>query len=262
VTRQSSIRRSFSFFAALMISRTRSVHLGSKRWPGHFSLGQLCRSQRRLLRDGHLSLHGPRACRRVLGHSSGRWRSPAEQPVEAGIRASTAGARASRSVRLHDKLSERTCNPIGHHLSHPRCSSRESPWLPTLQSLLPEPGDLACDRCRHQPHLSRCPLSDRCARRLVCWCRVGRILLEHFQLARRSRPYRATQKLTWPEGPLLCQQLILSGPGSPGALAAPANILSAKQLMGGHQTHGCIASSYASRHPQFVIRAGTTAPVS
>jgi len=26
------------------------------------------------------------------------------------------------------------------------------------------------------------------------------------------------------EGPLLCQQLILSGPGSPGALAAPANI--------------------------------------
>ena len=44
--------------------------------------------------------------------------------------------------------------------------------------------------------------------------------------------------------------------------SAPANILSAKQLMGGHQTHGCIASSYASRHPQFVIRAGTTAPVS
>jgi undecaprenyl-diphosphatase len=32
----SSIRRSFSFFAALMISRTRSVLLGLKRWPGTF----------------------------------------------------------------------------------------------------------------------------------------------------------------------------------------------------------------------------------
>ena len=36
MTRQSSIRRSFSFFAALMISRTRSVHFGLKRWPGTF----------------------------------------------------------------------------------------------------------------------------------------------------------------------------------------------------------------------------------
>jgi membrane-associated phospholipid phosphatase len=30
----------------------------------------------------------------------------------------------------------------------------------------------------NQPHLSRRPLTDRCARRLVHWCRVGRVLLD------------------------------------------------------------------------------------
>ena len=90
-----------------------------------------------------------------------------------------------------------TSFPSGHATLSASHISRSAPFsrvfmARAVQGLFSGLGNFAYDCGRHQPHLSRRPLSNRCARRLVHRRCMGRTLLEYLQLAPRSRPDRGT----------------------------------------------------------------------